>query len=72
MFDKKDLMRIVKSPEGVVSVDYTGKMSGRGAYVCSSEKCVNKCAKGLLGKHLACEIPPEIYEEIRKTHSAKE
>ena len=71
MFDKKDLLRIVRTPDGIVSVDESGKKSGRGAYVCSNEKCVNKCAKGLLGKHLACEIPPEIYEEIRTKRSAQ-
>lgn len=64
-FDKKDLLRIVKSPEGIVSVDTTGKRSGRGAYLCAEEACLRKCEKGILKKNLACDIPPEIFAEIR-------
>lgn len=71
MFEKKDLLRIVKSHDGHVFVDLSGKADGRGAYVCSDGKCVEKCAKGLLSKHLGCEIPQKIYEEIRFTQSAE-
>ena len=70
-FDKRDLLRVVRSPEGVVSVDTSGKASGRGAYICSDVKCVEKCAKGILRKHLSCDIPAEIYEEISRIQSAK-
>lgn len=63
-FDKKDLLRVVRAPDGRVFVDGTGKADGRGAYVCGDPKCVSKCAKGKLRKHLGCEIPPEVYEEI--------
>lgn len=72
MFDKSELLRIVKTPEGVVKVDTTGKANGRGAYVCTNQKCIDKCSKGLLGKHFECPIPPEIYEEIKSYRSAKE
>ncbi len=65
MFDKKDLLRIVRAPDGTVGIDGTGKKNGRGAYVCMNEKCIGKCAKGLLAKHLDCMIPNEIYEELR-------
>ncbi|MCI8595959.1 MAG: YlxR family protein [Clostridia bacterium] len=71
MFDRRELLRVVKSPDGVVSVDVTGKKNGRGAYICSNPKCIDKSAKGLLGKHLGCEIPPQIYEEIRSTYGDK-
>ena len=71
MHDKKELLRIVRSPEGIVSVDDSGKKNGRGAYVCASPQCAEKCAKGILRKHLGCEIPPEIYEEIRNRNRAK-
>lgn len=71
MFDRRELLRIVKSPDGVVSVDVIGKKNGRGAYVCSNPKCVEKCAKGILGKHLGSEIPQQIYEEIRSTYGDK-
>ncbi|MDE6398561.1 MAG: YlxR family protein [Clostridiales bacterium] len=70
-FDKSQLLRVVRTPEGAVAVDETGKKNGRGAYVCSAEACVGKCEKGLLKKHLGCEIPPEIYEEIRAKRCAK-
>ena len=39
-FDKRDLVRIVKTPEGTISVDITGKMNGRGAYICKNEECL--------------------------------
>lgn len=71
MFDKPQLYRVVKTADGDVSVDATGKKNGRGAYVCHSEACVAKCEKGLLKKHLGCEIPPQIFEEIRKDNGAK-
>lgn len=64
MFDKRNLLRIVKSANGTVSVDLGGKANGRGAYICGDGKCISKCAKGYLSKHLGCEIPPEIFEEI--------
>lgn len=66
MFDKRALLRIVRTPDGEVCIDETGKKSGRGAYVCKSEACRIKCAKGLLKKHLNCEIPSEIYDKIKE------
>ena len=70
-FDKPNLLRIVRSPNGEVSIDLSGKKSGRGAYVCGTEACRIKCAKGLLRKHLNCEIPPEIYEQIKEASVGK-
>lgn len=45
MFDKRELVRVVKSPDGEVSLDLTGKKSGRGAYVCKSAECLKKARK---------------------------
>ena len=45
MKDKKSLLRIVRSPEGEISLDLTGKKSGRGAYVCRSRECIKKAVK---------------------------
>lgn len=45
MFDKRTLVRVVKSPEGEISLDLTGKKSGRGAYVCKSVGCLTKVRK---------------------------
>lgn len=45
MFDKRTLVRVVKSPEGEVSLDLTGKKAGRGAYVCKKAECLRKARK---------------------------
>ena len=45
MKPKKELLRIVRSPEGEISVDHTGKVSGRGAYVCANAECLNKARR---------------------------
>lgn len=45
MFDKRSLLRVVKSPEGEVSLDLTGKKPGRGAYVCRNPECLKKARK---------------------------
>jgi len=66
-FLKKDLMRVVRSPEGEISIDFTGKKSGRGAYLCKSEACFKKARKsGILHRSLECEISEELYEELGK------
>ena len=65
MFDKKDLLRIVKNKEGEIRVDQSGKMAGRGAYICFSSACHDKLKKAkLLNKAFKCAIPDEVYEEI--------
>ncbi len=65
--DKRDLLRIVKNKDGLVFVDETGKMNGRGAYI-KKDKQILQLAKNKnsLGRKLECEIPEEIYEEIEK------
>jgi len=66
-FPKKDLIRVVRSPEGEISIDFTGKKSGRGAYLCKSEACFKKARKsGILKRSLECEISEEIYAELEK------
>ena len=67
MLPKKSMIRIVRSKEGVVSVDPTGKMSGRGAYVSKSEEVVDMARKkNSLERQLDVKIPDEIYEELLK------
>ena len=66
-FMKKELLRVVRSPEGDVSLDFTGKKSGRGAYVCRCVECLKKAMKSQrLSRNLDCEIPEEIYAEMEK------
>lgn len=64
---KQELIRIVLSPDGDISLDFTGKKSGRGAYICRDVKCLRKIKKsGRLGKTFEREIPPEIYDGLEK------
>ncbi|MBP0955021.1 MAG: YlxR family protein [Oscillospiraceae bacterium] len=63
---KKELIRVVRSPEGAVSLDLTGKKAGRGAYICRDVKCLERAVKtGRIGRSLECTIPPEVYESMR-------
>lgn len=65
MFPKKEMIRVVRSKEGEVSVDTTGKKSGRGAYVSKSEEAVAAAKKRKsLNNHLEAEIPEDVYEEL--------
>ena len=62
---KKELVRIVRTAEGEISVDLTGKKSGRGAYLCPSRDCLARAQKARrLERALSCQIPPEIYERL--------
>ena len=64
--EKKDLLRIVKSKEGTIEVDLTGKKNGRGAYICKNEECLNKLIKTKkLEKVFENEIDNNLYESIR-------
>ncbi|MGL5151193.1 MAG: RNase P modulator RnpM [Clostridium sp.] len=67
MKPKKELIRVVKSPEGEVSVDLTGKKSGRGAYVCKCIECLEKSFKTKrLSRNLEVTISEEIYNRLRE------
>ncbi len=71
MKEKRELIRVVKSSdengEGVrISLDLTGRMPGRGAYVCKSTECLEKAQKARrLERSLSCKIPEEIYEQLQ-------
>ena len=65
MKPKPELVRVVRSPEGTVSVDLRGKAPGRGAYVCRSAACLKKALRSkAIGRALDVEIPPEIYDTL--------
>lgn len=67
MYDKRDLLRVVKSPEGDISLDTTGKKSGRGAYVCRSVECLKKAQKSrALERALEVAIPQEVYDALQQ------
>ncbi len=66
-FPKKELIRVVRSPEGEISLDFTGKKSGRGAYICPKTACFKKARKqGRLARSLDVEIPEELYDILEK------
>ena len=62
---KNELMRVVRTPEGDTVLDFTGKKSGRGAYVCKSLSCLRKARKSKrLEKNLECAISDEVYDNM--------
>ena len=66
-FDKRLLLRVVRAPDGTVSLDFTGKKSGRGAYLCKDPACFKKAQKARrIEQNLACSIPPELYDALLK------
>lgn len=67
MKPKKELVRVVKSPEGEISIDRTGRSPGRGAYVCPNPECLKKSKKSRrLEKVFASQIPEEVYDALEK------
>ena len=67
MKDKKALLRVVKSPEGEVSLDFGGKTPGRGAYVCHDVACLQKARKSrALERAFETAIPAEVYDAMEK------
>jgi len=71
MKPKRELIRAVRSPEGNISLDFKGKASGRGAYVCPDPQCLKKAIKAkALERALSMQIPPEIYEALEKEMEA--
>lgn len=65
MHPKKEMIRVVRSKEGEISVDMTGKKSGRGAYVSKSEAAIAAAKKKkVLDSQLEVKVPEEIYEEL--------
>lgn len=66
-FPKKELVRVVRTPENNVIIDKTGKANGRGAYVCKSKECLKKAIKSKRISHsLEVEIPDGLMEELIK------
>lgn len=70
MYPKKELIRIVKKAgdiDNTIIIDKTGKISGKGAYVCKSNECIKSVIKGnKLEKYLGGKIPDEIYKELEE------
>lgn len=63
--DKKELIRVIKTPEDEIEIDFTGRKNGRGAYICNSKKCFMKARKSKgLERSLKTAIPAEIYDRL--------
>ena len=67
MKSKKEMMRVVKTAEGTITLDMTGKKNGRGAYLCISGECMRKARKNKgLERSFKMSIPAEVYENLEK------
>ena len=67
MKEKRALIRVVKSPEGEISLDFRGKKPGRGAYLCPDPACLARARKSkALERAFAQAIPPEVYERLEE------
>lgn len=73
MKPKKELIRVVKSPLGEVSLDATGKKPGRGAYVCNQIDCLKKARKTRrFERSFSCQIPEEVYNRMEEELEKRE
>ena len=62
---KNELIRVVRSPQGVISLDFRGKAPGRGAYLCRNAACLKKAMKSrALDRALSAAVPQEVYERL--------
>ncbi|MBR7186836.1 MAG: YlxR family protein [Clostridia bacterium] len=62
---KREMLRVVKNSEGVISLDFSGKLPGRGAYICSAEECIKKLGqKKLLNKAFSMPVEDAVYQRI--------
>lgn len=64
---KKELIRVVRGTDGVVSLDFSGKLNGRGAYICPNPECLKKAIKAKsLERSLEVPIPQQVYDRLEK------
>ncbi len=63
--EKRQLIRVVRTPEGEVKLDFSGKLGGRGAYICPKAECLKKAQKAKsLERSLEVPIPEEVYDRL--------
>lgn len=73
MKPKRELIRVVKQPDGSIVLDATGKKSGRGAYVCPQSECLKKAQKARrLEKAFSCQIGADVYESLAAAMAEQE
>ena len=67
MKEKHELLRVVRTASGEISVDLGGKANGRGCYVCKSEKCISSARKGKrIERSFSMSVPDEVYNTLEK------
>ncbi len=67
MKPKRELIRVVRSPEGGIDLDFRGKNPGRGAYVCPDAACLARARKNrALERAFGCPVPDEVYDRLRE------
>jgi predicted RNA-binding protein YlxR (DUF448 family) len=72
MKEKRELIRAVRSPDGVISLDFRGKAPGRGAYLCRNAACLKKAVKSkALERAFSAQIPAEVYERLEREMEAE-
>ncbi len=72
MKEKPLMLRVVRSAEGEISLDFTGKKNGRGAYICDSDACIKKLGKAkLLNRAFECAVDDGVYSAIEEAYLAK-
>lgn len=65
MKPKRELIRVVRAPEGEISLDFRGKKPGRGAYVCPNPECLKRVRKSkALERAFSAQLPPEVYDTL--------
>ena len=70
--NKRELIRVVRSPEGNVGLDFGGKLNGRGAYLCPNPECLKRAIRSkALERSLEVEIPEEVYAHLEKEMEAQ-
>lgn len=69
---KSEMLRVVKNAAGEIRLDFSGKLPGRGAYLCNSAACVARLNKyKLLNKSFSCDVPREVYARIEEEYAGK-
>ena len=71
--NKRDMIRVVRSPEGNVSLDFGGKLNGRGAYLCPNPECLKQAIRSkALDRSLEVAIPEDVYARLEKEMEAQD
>jgi uncharacterized protein len=70
MKEKAELIKIVKNKEGIITLDQTGKLAGRGAYICKNEECQKKLQKQkLLNRAFSMNVDAQVYKQIEELYN---